>query len=93
MGSLTKHRAFPGPQNISGNDFYFKKLKVGNHLAIQQLGVCIFTAQGPGSILGQGTKIPQGLGQDLGHSQFFFFLIKKKSLFGSKICQRNRVQI
>ena len=28
-------------------------------LAVQRLGLCAFTAEGPGSILGWGTKIPQ----------------------------------
>ena len=32
---------------------------VGNSLAVQWLGLCTFTAKRPGSILGQGTKIPQ----------------------------------
>ena len=34
-------------------------MKTGNSLAVQWLGVGTFTAEGPGSIPGQGTKIPQ----------------------------------
>ena len=30
---------------------------VGNSLGVQWLGLCTFTAKGPGSIPGQGTKI------------------------------------
>ena len=37
----------------------------GNSLAAQWLGLCTFTAMGPGSIPGQGTEIPQ----DAGHGQ------------------------
>ena len=33
----------------------------GNSLAVQWLGRCTFTAEGPGSIPGRGTKIPQAL--------------------------------
>ena len=38
---------------------------VGNILAVQMLGLHDLTAEGPGSIPGQGTKIPQAacLGQ------------------------------
>ena len=32
---------------------------VGNSLAVQWLGLCAFTAEGLGSIPGEGTKIPQ----------------------------------
>ena len=32
---------------------------VGTSLAVQQLGLRALTAEGPGSIPGQGTKIPQ----------------------------------
>ena len=31
----------------------------GNSLVVQWLGLCAFTAEGPGSIPGQGTKILQ----------------------------------
>ena len=37
--------------------FHFKKKK--NSLAVQWLGLRTFTAQGPGSFAGWGTKIPQ----------------------------------
>ena len=36
-----------------------KKLLTGNSLAVQWLGVRALTAEGRGSILGQGTKIPK----------------------------------
>ena len=36
----------------------------GNSLVVQWLGLCAFTAEGPGSIPGQGTKIPQIVCQD-----------------------------
>ena len=35
---------------------------MGNSLAVQWLGLCAFTAEGPGSTPGQGTKIPQAVG-------------------------------
>ena len=38
---------------------FLKKLKIGNSLVIQWLGLHIVTAKGPGSIPGGGTKIPQ----------------------------------
>ena len=31
----------------------------GNSLAVQRLGLCTLTAEGPGLIPGRGTKIPQ----------------------------------
>ena len=34
-------------------------MNMGNSLAVPWLGLCSFTAKGLGSILGQGTKIPQ----------------------------------
>ena len=34
---------------------------LGNSLVVQWLGLCVFTAKGPGSIPGQGTKIPQAM--------------------------------
>ena len=34
---------------------------MGNFLAVQWLGLCTFTAEGTGSIPGQGTKIPQAV--------------------------------
>ena len=36
---------------------------MGNSLAVQWLGFCTFTAEGVGSIPGQGIKIPQWQGQ------------------------------
>ena len=46
--------------------FHFKdgktqKARQGNSLGVQWLGLCTLTAEGPGSILGQGTKIPQAV--------------------------------
>ena len=32
---------------------------IGNSLVVQWLGLCAFTAEGQGSVPGQGTKIPQ----------------------------------
>ena len=36
-----------------------KKWAKGTSLAVQWLGLCSFIAEGPGSIPGRGTKIPQ----------------------------------
>ena len=36
-----------------------KREKGGNSLAVQWLGIGALTAKGPGSVPGQGTKIPQ----------------------------------
>ena len=41
-------------------------VKMGNSLVVWWLGFCIFTAEGVGSILGQGIKIPQWQGQKYG---------------------------
>ena len=49
---------------------------IGNSLAVQWLGLCAFTAEGPGSISGQGTKIPQAMQ----HSQ----KIKKREVHSDK---------
>ena len=38
-------------------------VKGGNSLAVQWLGLCTFTAEGPGSISGWRTKIPQAVQQ------------------------------
>ena len=35
----------------------FLKVKIGNSLVVQWLGLCAFTAEGRGSIPGLGTKI------------------------------------
>ena len=37
------------------------KERMGNSLAVQWLGLGTFTAMGPGSIPGRGTKIPQAM--------------------------------
>ena len=34
---------------------------MGNSLAVQWLGLCALTAEGPGSIPDRGTKIPQAV--------------------------------
>ena len=47
------------PQNPS--PLYFKVGDLGSSLVVQWLGLCAFTALGPGSIPGQGTKIPQAI--------------------------------
>ena len=36
-----------------------RNYSLGNSLVVQWLGLCTFTAEGPGSIPGQGAKIPQ----------------------------------
>ena len=41
------------------HQLYFNLKKLGNSLAVQKLGVCAFTVEGPGLIPGWGTKIPQ----------------------------------
>ena len=43
-------------------DFDNQKSNTRNSLAVQWLGLCAFTADGPGSIPGQGIKIPQAVG-------------------------------
>ena len=39
----------------------FLSLFSGNSLAVQWLGICALTAEGPGSVLGEGTKIPEAV--------------------------------
>ena len=58
-----------------GDFLPFKELIQGNFLAVQWLGLCAFTAKGPSSIPGHGTKIPQATwsGQkkiNINHSTF-----------------------
>ena len=36
-----------------------QNMQVKNSLAMQWLVLCVFTAMGPGSVPGRGTKIPQ----------------------------------
>ena len=38
-----------------------RNTKGGNSLAVQWLGLCVFTAEGPGSIPGRGSKIPKAM--------------------------------
>ena len=40
-------------------DFDFKKKDLGNSLAVEWLGLHVFTAEGVGSIPGWGIRIPQ----------------------------------
>ena len=51
--------------NLKKNSF--KKSRIRNSLALQWLGLCAFTAEGPGSIPGWGTKIP--LARQLGQKK------------------------
>ena len=44
--------------DIHCNDDIYK-IKEGNSLVVQWLGLIAFTAEGPGSFPGRGTKIPQ----------------------------------
>ena len=37
------------------------KEEFGNHLVVQWLELCAFTAKGPGLVPGQGTKIPKAV--------------------------------
>ena len=41
-----------------------RNTKGGNSLAVQWLGLCVFTAEGPGSIPGRGSKIPKAARQE-----------------------------
>ena len=47
--------------NHNGKEFKKKKKRmyIENSLAVQWLGLCAFTAEGPGLIPGWGIKIPQ----------------------------------
>ena len=53
------HFMWPWVRECSKEKPVFKGEKKGNSLAVQWLGLGAFTAQGPVSIPGQGTKIPQ----------------------------------
>ena len=50
---------------IHVSNSHVKKIKIGNSLAVQWLGPCAFTAEGLGSIPGQGTKNPQAVWRGL----------------------------
>ena len=52
------------------------KNSIGNSLAVQWLGLCALTAEGPGSIPGRGTKNPQA--ERRGQKKNFFFSNKNK---------------
>ena len=56
--SPSKHCTF-GTNLLMVTELVFKNTILGNSLAVQWLGFRAFTAEGPGSIPGQGTKIPQ----------------------------------
>ena len=45
-------------------------MMMGNSLVVQWLELCVFTAEGLGSIPSQGTKIPQAVPH--GQKKFFF---------------------
>ena len=50
--------------NLNSTAYYYlilEKLTLGNSLAVQVLGLCAFTAEGPGLIPGRGTKSPQAM--------------------------------
>ena len=51
----------PAPFLDSTQDFYLNCSGSGNSLAIQWLALRAFTARGPGSVSGWGTKIPQAI--------------------------------
>ena len=54
------HLLWPWANYLSlGFIFHSVKQGLGNALAVYWLGLSVFTAEGPGSVLGQGTKIPQ----------------------------------
>ena len=58
-----KNRGCPGcPGEETDSCHWNKTAAPGNSLVVQWLGLCTLTASGPGSILGQGTKIPQAAG-------------------------------
>ena len=52
---VVKEKTRQGDYSIS------KRIKIGNSLAIQWLGLCTLISKGLGSIPGQGTKIPQAM--------------------------------
>ena len=60
---------------------FFKKNSLGNSLAVQGLGLHTFTAEGLGSIPGQGTKILQAVPG------------KKKKIPNSRRLQRSGPQV
>ena len=52
----------PSLSTVPGNvQALFKISYLRNSLVVQRLGLCAFTAEGTGSIPGQGTKIPQAM--------------------------------
>ena len=54
---------FPSNTSIKFKKFFmiflFSRVYSGNSLAVQWLGLCAFTAEGPGSVPGQETRILQ----------------------------------
>ena len=58
---MSQLRPDAAKDKIKINFFFLKRGKVGNSLAGQWLGLGAFTAEGPASIPGRGTKIPQAV--------------------------------
>ena len=64
--SSVRFRIVPGPaflthSQINISNLNCPKWSLRTSLSVQWLGLCPFTAEGPGSIPGRGTKIPQAL--------------------------------
>ena len=57
-----------------------KKIR-GNSLAVQWLGLGAFTAEGPGSIPGWGTKIPQAVWCRQKKKKIGLFKIKTQEIY------------
>ena len=53
----------------------------GNSLAVQWLGLCSFTAEGPGSIPGQGAKIPHAVQRDQKRKEIRAFQARRQKVF------------
>ena len=65
------------------------KGKTGNSLAVQWLGLGTFTAEGTGSVLGGGTKIPASrVAQPKNKNNFFFW----KELLGKPVPKIGQVK-
>ena len=63
MKVMIIHSSWPSYMCKSVTDTNLMNLKVKSRefLAVQWLGLCALTAEGPGSIPGRGTKIPQAV--------------------------------
>ena len=64
-------RAMQRGQKKKEISFPFFKVKPGNSLVIQWLGLSALTARGLGSVPGQGTKIPQAAWRGQNKKNFF----------------------